>query len=77
MSRDKQHAIRNALYQIETSIPKADRSQIAEWERDLIAVASCAVWDADLKKLHRCVRRLQGSPERRAQYAQVMDLLAA
>lgn len=77
MSRQKQHAIRNALFQIENSIPKADRSQIAEWERDLIAVANCAVWDGNLKTLHRCLRRLQGSPERRAQYNQVMGLLAA
>lgn len=77
MSRNKMHAIRDALYQIETSIPKVDRSQIAEWERDLIAVACTAVWDGDLKTIHRCVRRLQGSPQRRQQYDQLMELLAA
>ena len=77
MSRNKMHAIRNALHTVYTQIPMADRSQIAEWERDLITTANCAVWDGDLKTIHRCVRRLMGSPERKAEYAKVMEVLAA
>lgn len=77
MSRNKMHSIRNALHTVYTLIPMSDRSRLAEWERDLITTANCAVWDGDLKKIHRCIRRLLGSPERRAEYAKVMELVAA
>ncbi len=74
MSRNKKHAIRSALYVIETTIPKA-RTQINEWERDLIATANCAIWDADMRKLVSCLRRLQASPERAEAYAKALGMV--
>lgn len=76
MSRSKRWAIRNALFQIEASIPKT-RNQVNEWERDLIATANCAIWDRDTRKVVSCLRRLQASPARRGDYAKVMELIAA
>lgn len=76
MSRNKKWALRNALYDIEVSIPKKDRSRAAERERDLITEASVALWDDDVRKVHRSLRRLLDKGERREKYALVMDLLA-
>lgn len=76
MSRNKKLAVRNALGAIYNAIPQADRSKGVERERDLICVANLAVWDGDIKKIHRCVRRLLGSAERGPEYAKVMALLA-
>lgn len=74
MSRQKKWEVANAIYEIYTTIPKT-RTQINEWERDLIATANCAIWDENLRKLVSCLRRLQGSPERKQAYTKVMGLL--
>lgn len=76
MSRNKKLALRSALFNIETAIPKA-RTQINEWERDLIATANCAIWDGNLRKVVSCLRRLTGSPERGQVYAKTMALASA
>lgn len=74
MTRNKVHAIRNALFTLETAIPKGDRSKATERERDLIAVACVALWDYNTKVVHRALRRLQDASDK---YARVMDLLVA
>lgn len=74
MSRDKKWSVRNALYSIETTIPKT-KTQLNEWERDLIATANCAIWDDDARKLVSCLRRLQNSTERSQAYGKVLELL--
>ena len=75
MSRNKKHTLRSALYNIERSIPY-QKTQINEWERDLIATAACAIWDNNTRKVVSCLRRLMGSPERSTSYAQAMAILA-
>jgi hypothetical protein len=77
MSRNKKWDLRNYLYEIEQSIPRADRSRSAERERDLITEASVAIWDENMPKIYRSLRRLLGSAERGTQYAKALELLAA
>jgi hypothetical protein len=77
MSRNKKWDLRNFLYEIEQSIPRADRSRAAERERDLLTIASVAIWDENLPRIHRSLRRLLGSAERGEKYAKALELLAA
>lgn len=59
MPRHKKWTLRSALFEIEALIPKSDRTPEAERERDLISVAACALWDEDIKKFTRAVRRMR------------------
>lgn len=56
------HALRSQIHEAERSIPRNDRSQLAERERDLLITAASAVWDSNLKTLHSCFARLAQSP---------------
>lgn len=53
--------LRSMMHDAEKAIPKT-RSQIAERERDLLATASVALWEANWKKFHSCLNRLTSSP---------------
>lgn len=70
MKRNETHAIRSALHTCEFSIPKIDRSNVAELERDLAATAACALWDGDTAKVVSCLRRLAArcADERKAMW---------
>lgn len=76
MTRNKTRELRNAMYKIETQIPKTDTSKSTERERDLVCVVNCAIWDGELYKITAGLRRLANVPERGAEYARVMDILA-
>jgi hypothetical protein len=76
IKRRQVYAIRNAIADVEAMIPKTDRSQVAEWERDLAATACCALWELDVYRLVSCLRRLsEGSPERQTTWAMLYDLI--
>lgn len=54
---------RSQIYTLRSQIHTIDRqiqgsSQKAETERDLSATACVALWDLDVKRLTRCLRRL-------------------
>jgi hypothetical protein len=75
MSRAKKWAIRNALYQIEISLPKK-RIKDLERERDLITTAAVALWDEDTARVAKSLLRLQATcPERSATYAEIFQTL--
>ncbi len=76
MSRRKIHDLRSAMHAVYVTLPLSNRSQIAEWERDLVSEANCAIWDKRLYKLSACLRRLMQLPERGESYSKVMELLA-
>lgn len=75
IKRGQAYTIRSAIHTAEKQIPGNDRSQLAEFERDLIATACCALWDVNIKKLVSCLSRLtNGSPERRDNWKSLLDL---
>lgn len=74
LKRKQVRTIRGAIFDAEQTL-KGDRSQIAEYERDLAATACVALWDLDVPRLLSCLRRLtKGSPTRRAKWEAVQAL---
>jgi hypothetical protein len=67
IKRKHAYALRNVLSDIETSIPKDDRSPIAQRERDLIATWAVAMWDLDMKRMVSCMSRLASLESPRAE----------
>lgn len=65
MKRRHVYGLRSMMHECEQAILKTDRSQIAEWERDLLAEAACALWDLKLRKFNSCLERLTHSPSDR------------
>jgi hypothetical protein len=76
MSRNKTRDLRNAMYKIEILIPRRDASKATERERDLVCVVNCAIWEGQMYKISAGLRRLAMIPDRGAEYARVMELLA-
>jgi len=75
LKRRQVYAIRDAIYQTESLISRSDRSQIAEYERDLCATACVALWDQDVPRVLSCLRRLtKAAPERRTKWENVLAL---
>lgn len=72
IKRSHAYILRGLIHETEKKIPSNDRSQIAEWERDLSANACVALWDVNIKTLLSCLRRLSGSPERGDLWSQVL-----
>jgi hypothetical protein len=76
VKRRQVYAIRNAISDVEAMIPKTDRSQVAEWERDLSATACVALWELDVYRLVSCLRRLsEGSKERKNHWQTLYSLV--
>lgn len=76
MSRNKTRELRNAMFKIESLIPRSDASRATERERDLVCSVNCAIWEGQLYKVSAGLRRLAMTPARGAEYARIMDLLA-
>lgn len=76
MSRRKIYDIRNLMHQILETLPKSDRSQIAEYERDLAMNFNCDLWDNRVYAMSSRLRRLIQIPERGVMYNKVMELFA-
>jgi len=75
LRRRQVYAIRDALHQAEFLIPRQDRSQIAEYERDLVATACVALWECDVARVLSCLRRLtKAHVDRRAAWMNVLNL---
>lgn len=80
--RSYAYQLRSAIHEAEQTIPKSEATQIAEYERDLIASACVELWDLDWKSLLGSLRRLtNGAPERRGiwekLYQKAQDLIKA
>lgn len=57
VKRYHKHLIRCAIHEAEMDLPRY-RDKGLDKQRDLAAVAACAIWDSDRKKLMSCLRRL-------------------
>ncbi len=57
IKRKQLYAIRSYLHETDLAM-RLEKSPEAERQRDLVAIASIALWELDTKRLVSCLRRL-------------------
>lgn len=58
VKRSQVFGLRNAIGDVYSLLERSDHSQIAEYQRDLVAQSCVALWELDLRRLFSCLRRL-------------------